>query len=540
MGYEDVIQLMGEFGPYQRRIYFLLCLPAISSAFHFMAGVFLAARTDFRCLSPNESIENATYQLPLNFSNPNYIWDNETKLWPQCQISDDNHASQYYVDDRGNQSLKINPTMKCRSFVYDKTTYRLTTTSEFNLVCDNAWMRATADSLFMVGVMIGSIVFGGLSDRFGRKPIYFLAIIVHLTSGILVAVSPEFISYMMFRLIVAGSVSGLFSIAYVTVVEMVSPKKRLGTVIGIYLSFTSGYIITACFAYFITNWRILQIAITLPSIIFLSYWWLIPESVRWLLTKGRLEEAKDLLQKGASVNGVELSRDRLDILLNEFNAANKPVLEKPGLIDLMRYPNLRRKSLLLFFSWFVISGTYYGLSWNTSNLGGNDYVNFLISAGVEIPAHVFTFFTLNRLGRRIVLSGCMLFSGTSLLLTTVVPTDLPWMLVVLAMFGKSSITASFGSIYIFTTEQYPTTIRNVGLGACSTFARIAGLLVPYINYLSTIWTPLPLVIFGSGALMSGLLILLLPETLNEKLPETIEDGELFGRKSIQMKKTSSD
>lgn len=67
----------------------------------------------------------------------------------------------------------------------------------------------------MFGVLIGAIVWGGLSDRYGRKPIYFLALVVNLVSGILVAVSPEYISYMVFRFIVASSVTGIFSVAYV-------------------------------------------------------------------------------------------------------------------------------------------------------------------------------------------------------------------------------------------------------------------------------------------------------------------------------------
>lgn len=71
---------------------------------------------------------------------------------------------------------------------------------------------------------------------------------------------------------------------------------------------------------------------------------------------------------------------------------------------------------------FVNSGTYYGLSWNTSNLGGgNDYVNFLISGAVEVPAYSFLIFTLNRWGRKLLQCGCMLASGTALLLTMFVP-----------------------------------------------------------------------------------------------------------------------
>ncbi|KAF7277418.1 hypothetical protein GWI33_007517, partial [Rhynchophorus ferrugineus] len=77
----------------------------------------------------------------------------------------------------------------------------------------------------------------------------------------------------------------------------------------------------------------------------------------------------------------------------------------------------------------------------------------------------------------------------------------------------------------------PTVIRNAGLGAGSTCARIGSISAPYINITAHIWQPLPLLIFGSLALIGGILSLVLPETLNKKLPETIEEGELFGQKT---------
>lgn len=70
---------------------------------------------------------------------------------------------------------------------------------------------------------------------------------------------------------------------------------------------------------------------------------------------------------------------------------------------------------------FSNSITYYGLSWNTSNLGGNDYLNFVVSGAVEIPAYLFLILTLNRWGRKHILCGCMVVAGVALLLTTAVP-----------------------------------------------------------------------------------------------------------------------
>lgn len=504
-----------------------------------------------RCLLPHENPENATYFLPPHILNTSYPGGYEQEKLLQCYMLDlPNNVNETtinrYVDTstaniHGEKPLTPNSLntqgyKPCETFVYDRSKYKSTTTSEWNLVCDRSWLRATGDSLFMVGVMLGSMIFGGLSDKFGRRPIFFLSLVIQLVGGILVAVSPEYISYVVFRLIVGSTTSGVFLVAYVIALEMVGPKKRLVAGVGCQLFFTTGYILTAGFAYFITDWRMLQIAITIPSIAFLLYWWFIPESARWLLTKGRVQEAKDLLQRASLENGVEMPSEALDTLLNSNNEETTPDYRKPSLFDLFRYPNLRRKSILLFFNWLVNSGTYYGLSWHVSNLGGNDYVNFVISGLVEIPAYTFLIFTLNRWGRKIILCGCMLIAGFALLGILLVPADAQWLVICLAMIGKLTITSSYGAIYVFTAEQFPTVIRNVGLGASSTFARIGGVIAPHVIHLSEIWMPLPFVIFGSCVLFGGVMSLLLPETLNKKLPESIQDGELFGKKPEKKKK----
>ncbi|CAL7952036.1 unnamed protein product [Xylocopa violacea] len=529
MAYDDVILRMGEFGRYQRRIYLLLCLPTISCAFHKIAGVFLSAKMNARCLLPYEDPENTTYILPPQVMNASYPWDPKQQEWLQCYRRDIPNVNETAI----NSAQEYRP---CEAYVYDRSKYKSTTSSEWNLVCDKAWLRATGDSLFMVGVMLGSMIFGGLSDKFGRRPIFFLSLVIQLVGGILVAVSPEFISYVIFRLIVGSTTSGVFLVAYVIALEMVGPRKRLVAGVGCQLFFTTGYILTAAFAYFITDWRMLQVAITIPSVAFLLYWWFIPESARWLLTKGRVQEAKDLLQRASLENGVEMPSEALDTLLNNNSEDSVPDYKKPSLFDLFRYPNLRQKSILLFFNWLVNSGTYYGLSWHVSNLGGNDYVNFVISGLVEVPAYTFLIFTLNRWGRKIILCGCMVISGVALLGILFVPDDAQWLVVCLAMIGKLTITSSYGAIYVFTAEQFPTVIRNVGLGASSTFARIGGVIAPYVIHLSEIWMPLPFLIFGSCVLFGGVMSLLLPETLNKKLPESIQDGELFGKKLSKKEK----
>lgn len=79
----------------------------------------------------------------------------------------------------------------------------------------------------------------------------------------------------------------------------------------------------------------------------------------------------------------------------------------------------------------------------------------------------------------------------------------------------------------------PTLIRSGGVGTFSTFSRFGALLAPFVPLLKRISTVLPLLVFGAFAFVSGLLSILLPETLGIKLPDTIEEAENIGKKDTQ-------
>lgn len=523
MAYEDLFAYIGDFGRYQKRIYFLLCLTAIPCGFHKLAGVFLMARPDYRCQLPIEQ-HNASYQLSDDILKMSYPGDSFLGKYSKCQRFDANYTDEYFSN-----KIPAKKSMYCDVFIYDNSKYKSSTVIEWDMVCGKAWLRATADALFMLGVLIGSIVFGQMSDSLGRKPVFFASLVLQVIFGVIAGIAPDYLTFTISRLVIGATTSGVFLVSYVLAMEMVGPSKRLFTGVAVMMFFSFGYILTAAFAYFFTDWREFQFAITLPGLVFLCYYWFIPESSRWLISKGRKAEAIKYIEAVAKENKANIPQDVLDSINDEQKEVKNIDEKQPSLIDLFRYPNLRRKTLLIFFDWFVNSATYYGLSWNTNNLGGNDLLNFVISGAVEFPAYAFLLLTLNRWGRRNILCGCMLVAGSLLLLTIFIPEQYNYAVVVLAMLGKMAITASYGTVYVFTTEQFPTPVRNVGLGASSMMARIGGILAPYINVLTDIWKPFPLAIFGGLALLSGLLSLYLPETLNKKLPETIEEGERFGR-----------
>lgn len=114
--------------------------------------------------------------------------------------------------------------------------------------------------------------------------------------------------------------------------------------------------------------------------------------------------------------------------------------------------------------------------------------------------------------------------------TGVIPEDPNWIKPVLASIGISCSMISFCTVYIYAGEIFPTVLRNIGLGSSSTFARIGSMIAPFIANLSSNKTWVPPCIFGSSMLIGAVLCYMLPETLNCRLPESIEDVEKFEKK----------
>lgn len=88
---------------------------------------------------------------------------------------------------------------------------------------------------------------------------------------------------------------------------------------------------------------------------------------------------------------------------------------------------------------------------------------------------------------------------------------------------------SFATVYIYAGEVFPTVVRNIGLGTSSTWARVGSMIAPFIATLNAEPWVTP-VVFGIAMLVGATLCLKLPETLNCKLPETIEEAEQFDKK----------
>ncbi|KAF1381386.1 hypothetical protein PFLUV_G00153400 [Perca fluviatilis] len=509
MNFDQILSAVGGFGKYQKILYIWICLPQILLAFHMMVSIFTGSTPPHHCRDSSISVAgNQSHflgTLSLNFS----LSDSS------CFSSDDLLES--------NRTERV----PCsQGWVYSKETFQSTTVTEWDLVCNKAGLNSLGSSIYMFGLLVGSVLFGAMADRYGRRFILLLSIALQTGFGVAVAFAPNFSVYVILRFLVGTTVSGVIINAFVLGTEWTCTKRRMLAGIFTDYAFGLGYMLLAGIAYLIRDWRKLQLAISAPGFLLIFYIWVLPQSARWLLANDRMEEAIALLRKAALVNGrvlppaVQVEKCQiLDGGKRSYSA-----------MDLVRTPQMRKRTIILFYIWFVNVLVYYGLSLGVSKLGTNLYLTQFVFGLIEIPARSLVLLVLP-FSRRLSQSGFLAVGGLACLLMLAVPADHPNVLTGLAMVGKFGITASFAVIYVYTAEIFPTVLRQTGIGVSCMFARIGGVLAPIINMLHDHSLTTPLVIFGISPLLGAILGLALPETADRPLPDTVEDAENWDMRS---------
>uniref|UniRef100_A0A915ID94 Organic cation transporter 1 n=1 Tax=Romanomermis culicivorax TaxID=13658 RepID=A0A915ID94_ROMCU len=312
--------------------------------------------------------------------------------------------------------------------------------------------------------------------------------------------------------------------------ELIGPSRRIFAGMVVCIIFGLAMCALGFIASLIRSWSIITFVSNAPFAVLFIYWWILPESPRWLITEGKIDQAYKHLLKIAKFNKivVDPSEIRRDCeTLYYCTTCNKQGESKHNMTDLVQTRNMRMRFILISFIWFVNAVVYNGLTFNISNLEVDDYVSFMINGAVEVPAYLTTWVFLDKMGRRWSLFISMLIGGVACISTIFVPMHEKWVISGLAFLGKFGIAASFGIIYIFAGELYPTVVRAMGMGMSSMIAGIGLLLAPYLVSLGLYHRILPLLIMGAFTIMAGLLSLFLPETTDAPLLQSIEEAERF-------------
>ncbi|CAH1799763.1 unnamed protein product [Owenia fusiformis] len=524
MDFDQLIKkYIGEMGLYQAWVLFLMGSLGVGICYANVSIVFLAAVPVHSCLIPELTSANLSRDVINRVGVPL----TEEGDYATCQKYDRNYTyvskellKQWMNETRNGTEIK---TVPCEAFYYDTSQYTSSIVSQWELVCGRKWMIALVQSIYMGGILVGAVAGGQLSDRFGRRPTLCICIVLTVIASYVVAFSPNFIIFAILRFCLATFSMGAYTVAFVVNMEIVGPSWRNTAGFLMQHTWALGYLVLSGIAYGVRDWVTLQLVLSGPMTLYLLLIFVAPESPRWLYANNQFAKADAIVKKIVKWNKVHIPQDFT--IENKLNDDEK----RRYFIDLVRTPVLRKRALIMFYSWFVCSMVYYGISLNTSSLGGDPYINFLISGAIEVPAYGMAQFFFWKLGRRYPLCGVLLVGGVALLCMMAVPKEMVALNITLSMVGKLMLSAGFGMVYNYAAEIFPTQIRNIGVGTSSMFARIGGIVAPYIGLLQNFNRVIPTVIFGALALLAGVLVLLLPETRDRDLPETIDDAENFAK-----------
>lgn len=256
--------------------------------------------------------------------------------------------------------------VKCTQYVYDQTYYQDTRTTQWNLVCDDLYKGALAQTIYMLGVFTGAVLLGSLADKVGRKKVFCWSATLQLILGVGVAFVPEYYSFLAVRYLygIFGS-AGSYITGFVLTMELVGPSKRTPCGVAFQAAFALGIMLVAGWAALIKERQMLQVVYGLHALILIAHWWIMDESPRWLWTQGRHAEAIDIVAKASRINRNRIGIDKQYYLSYTKAPRNGNVVEQQksyGISDLFKTPNLRMKTLNVCFCWFANSIGYYGLS----------------------------------------------------------------------------------------------------------------------------------------------------------------------------------
>ncbi|XP_066533358.1 solute carrier family 22 member 16 [Hoplias malabaricus] len=557
MSVERLFDELGHFKKFQVCLYFAAVFQATSCGIHYLASVFLVETPKFLCEAP----WNVTNVLYGNHSGTSLedVWSVykpgngavvvQTVNGEQWELSPCRRVMRHDPVDllyefQGNRSVE-----SCSQYVFDHSQVQQNIVTDWNLVCEKEWLAKLAQPSFMLGVLIGALVFGDIADRVGRRPVLMVTSLCQFVFGITVAFTGNYYLFVAMRFLLAMVSSGYLVVVFVYVTEFTGNKVRTWTSMHVHAAFAVGIMIVALVGYLVRVWWLYQIILTLSTSPFLLYCWKFPETPFYLIAKGRHQEAQELLDTMAKCNGLEpklkvsdLLEDSGNILMkNGQKDENKLVAteKKLSVLDMIGSWKMAGRSATCWAIWFIGSLGYYVFSLGSVNLGGNQYVNLFLAGAVELPSYLIGCFMMDRVGRKRTCAPALLLSGVACMLIIAVPQDIEFLAVFLSMTGKFAIAIAFGLIYLYTCELYPTVIRSLAVGSGSMMCRVGSVVAPFCVYLGDIWTNLPQLIVGILAFIIGVLTLFLPETLGEPLTSTLEEAEALGTKP-RKKKTRED
>jgi len=361
--------------------------------------------------------------------------------------------------------------------------------AEFGLSTQAAGALA---SMSFVGMVLGAAVSGMLADRFGRKPVFQVSMIIWGLSSYLCSTAADASTLGLYRFLLGVGMGMEFPVAQTLMSEFI-PAKARGKYVALMDGFWPlGFITAGLISYFVLssyNWRSVFVVLAIPALFLLVVRRFIPESPRWLEYAGRNEEAEAALQKFENKVKNSLKLKSLpEPVWSVSSVPHAPISRGTNSFMALWSPQHRTRTIMIWGLWFFALLGFYGLTtWLGALLQQAGFAvtksvmyTVLISLG-GIPGFLTAAWLVEKWGRK---PTCIVALLGGALMTY--------------LYGKSAMTGQenaliatglcmqfflFGMwavLYTYTPELYSTGVRATGAGFASAIGRVGSLLGPYI------------------------------------------------------------
>ena len=336
-------------------------------------------------------------------------------------------------------------------------------------------------SVGLIGMALGAVLAGTIADKFGRKNVFAATVILYSVSTGLCAVAWSYESLLVFRFLVGFGLGGELPVA-ATLMSEYAPSHLRGRFIVLLESFWGvGWLVAALISYLLIpkfGWQVAFIIGALPALYVFLIRLHMPESIRYLISKGKIDEARQIILTLEKKLGIESKP-----FDKEFVDEATPIF-KLNVLTLWGKA-FRVRTLMLWLAWFGIVFSYYGIfMWLPSIVFSQgfevvktfEYV--LIMTLAQLPGYFAAAFLVDIIGRRYTLSSFLLMSGICAYFFGNAATASE-----LLMWGAAMSffnLGAWGVIYTYTPELYPTAIRALGSGWAAGFGRIGGMIAPML------------------------------------------------------------
>lgn len=438
-----------------------------------------------------------------------------------------------------NVSMRQDHTATCPTkWRYDNNEFFTTATMENDWVCGDNWKMYATHMVFWIGSITGFVISGFMADRIGRKKTLLTFIALGGIGNSLGALFSGFVGFTVLRFVTGLGATTVSGAAFVLSIEFTTSHRRslITLIFGITWAFLGGAL--PWFGYLVQSWRIMLLSggvgdLVLIVLVFIC----VPESPRWLLSVGRKDEAVAALVKVSRANRKTVSEETLDALLQtETDVTGKKASngeKSPNFLQttllVAKSPRIRRLTLAIYFTGFIIGLCYNVMLLQLGRLNLNIYWAYTLAAFSGFPMTAACVPLMDTIGRRWTIMGFLLITAGTCLPLGLLRLESNALTLSLAVVSIMAVAGAYLTTNQMALEVFPTVIRGRAVLLQKLLGEAGCLVGTQVASLAESNTYTPVLVMGVLAAVTAVVALLLPETLEQELPQTIEDGENFGK-----------